>query len=148
MSSCASVAALTTTRRCHPRPWPGVLHGRVRRLVTAGLLAVATTVAGAGPVSAAPDDAPACEPGVFCAWTDVEYRGAVHESDLRTAQLEECITLPEGQQARSFANSINRPVTVYQDAQCSSEADFSTYPARTHAPHAPFLVRAITIWSH
>ncbi len=148
MPLCASLPAVFSTRRCSSRPWTHVLHSGIGRLVTVGLLTMATTVAGAGSASAAPAEVPDCEPGVFCSWTDVEYSGEVYEADLRTVALEECLPLPEGQEARSFANSLDRPVTAYQDADCSSEADFTTYPGRTHTPHTPFLVRAIKIWSH
>ncbi|QGK68622.1 hypothetical protein GIY23_02775 [Allosaccharopolyspora coralli] len=148
MPSCASLPAVVSSRRCSSRPWPRVLRSSVGRLVTVGILAMATTLSGAGSASAASAELPDCEAGVFCSWTDVEYRGAVYEADLRTIALEECIPLPEGRQARSFANSLDRPVTAYQDADCSSEADFTTYPGRTHTPHTPFLVRAIQIWSH
>ncbi|RBM17374.1 hypothetical protein DI005_22030 [Prauserella sp. PE36] len=90
----------------------------------------------------------ACEPGEFCAWTGEFYGGQITRFDLRGTNPEECVPLPEGVDARSFANRLERQVTVYQDRHCATEGDFSTYPGPgTFVPQAPYVVRAIQIWN-
>ncbi|WP_027946390.1 peptidase inhibitor family I36 protein [Amycolatopsis taiwanensis] len=89
----------------------------------------------------------ACDPGEFCTWTGEFYRGTMHRLDLRTTNPQECIALPDDAVAKSFANRLERDVTVYQDVECGTEGDFITYPGHdTFAPHAPLLVRAVKIW--
>lgn len=90
----------------------------------------------------------ACAPGEFCAWSGEFYRQTLIRLDLRTANPEDCLALPNGLVAKSFANRLERDVTVYQDVECSTEGDFITYPGHdTFAPHSPFLVRAVKIWN-
>lgn len=87
-----------------------------------------------------------CDPGEFCSWSGDFYSETMHRLDLRTTNPQECIAVPDGM-AKSFANRLERDVTVYQDVDCSTEGDFITYPGHdTYAPHAPFLVRAVKIW--
>ena len=110
-----------------------------------GLLG-ASGVAQADP---APPDRPElmCQQGEFCAWPGEFYTDSVQRLDLRTANPGECVVLPYDIEARSFANRLTRDITVYQDTECSAEADFTTYPGNgTFVPHAPFVVRAVQIW--
>lgn len=150
MSTCSSVTELQTARSCRPRFEAPITLSRLRWLVTATLLAVATVLLSTVTAHAAETQPPqqnSCDIGVFCAWSDEGQHGTAHFSDLRTTNMEECVPLL-ALGARSFVNNTNRPVTVYQEADCSSEADFSTYPTGSSVPHAPFVVRAIKIWSH
>ncbi|HKS44499.1 MAG TPA: peptidase inhibitor family I36 protein [Amycolatopsis sp.] len=108
---------------------------------------------GAGIAQADPASPPsgrpelACQQGEFCTWTSELYSGTMQRFDLRTVNPEECVVLPDDVEARSFANRLDRDVTVYQDVECTTEGDFITYPGHdTFAPHSPFLVRAIKIW--
>lgn len=87
-----------------------------------------------------------CRAGEFCAWTGRGYTGARHVRDLSSADVESCVPLPKGMDARSFANRVGRPVTTYQDRECSTEAEFDTYPGGgTWVPESPYTVRAFTI---
>ncbi|MEU5262305.1 peptidase inhibitor family I36 protein [Amycolatopsis sp. NPDC021455] len=111
-------------------------------LATVGLL----TSAGVAQAASAPPDPP-CRKGEFCVWPADGYGGDAQRFDLRTANPEECIPLPEGFEGSSFANLLSRDVTVYQSEECSTEGDFVTYPGGgTYVPDAPFLVRGIQIW--
>jgi len=88
-----------------------------------------------------------CQQGEFCAWAGEFYTDSMQRLDLRTANPEECIVLPYEIEARSLANRMTRDVTVYQDMECTTEGDFTTYPGNgTFVPHAPFVVRAVQIW--
>lgn len=126
---------------------------RRRRVVQSLLLATAATavlggtaVAAAEASTLAPGKA-RCDQGEFCTWQKSYYRGAIHRVDLRTANPGECIPLPGGVDGRSFANRTSRDITVYQGRDCSTEADFTTYPGRgTFVPDAPYVVRALQIW--
>jgi peptidase inhibitor family I36 len=112
------------------------------------VLAVVGLLTSAGVAQAAPAQAdPGCRKGEFCLWPADDYGGEVQRFDLRTANPEECIPLPEGFDGSSFANLLSRDVTVYQSEECSTEGDFVTYPGGgTFVPDAPFLVRGIQIW--
>lgn len=95
--------------------------------------------------TARPEDS--CEQGEFCTWTGEFYADAMQRIDLRTANPESCTPLPDGVEAKSFVNQLDRDVTVYQDAECTTEGDFTTYPGHgTFVPRAPFVVRAVKIW--
>jgi hypothetical protein len=149
MSTCASAADLKNARADRLIPSSLTLT-RLRWFVTAALLALATVLISAVTAHAQEQPSPpqhACDVGVFCAWADEGQRGTPHFADLRTAALEKCIPL-NGFEARSFINNMQRPVTVYQTSDCSTEADFTTYPAGASIPRAPFVGRAITIWTH
>jgi len=87
-----------------------------------------------------------CDAGEFCAWAKENYRGAISKLDLETANPGECVALPNDLVARSFANRLTREVTVYQGTTCSTEADFTTYPAGTYVPVVQFVARAIRIY--
>lgn len=147
-----------------PSRLPGLprLLPRVLLLATAGLLA-GTGVASADPLTAsAPPPAPpstasaaspagadpACTVGELCLWNSETYSGQTQHYDLRTANPEDCIPLPEAFEGHSFANRLTRDVTIYQSAECSTEGDFTTYPGGgTYVPQSPFVVRAIKIWN-
>ncbi|MDQ2588670.1 peptidase inhibitor family I36 protein [Saccharothrix yanglingensis] len=109
-------------------------------------LAAALTLLTTGTAAATPST-PACDRGEFCVWSAKDYADKSHRLDLETANPRECIPLPDGFTARSFANLLNRDTSVFQSATCSTEADFTTYPGRgTYVPDAPFVVRAVQVW--
>jgi len=88
-----------------------------------------------------------CERGEFCLWPTESYVGDIQRIALENTNPGECVPLPEGLDARSFANRSTRPVTVYQGRDCSTEAEFDTYPGGgTFVPEAPYLVRGVQIW--
>ncbi|SFB26174.1 Peptidase inhibitor family I36 [Amycolatopsis marina] len=88
-----------------------------------------------------------CAQGEFCMWSEEFHSGEIARHDLRNTNPEECVALPEEMDAKSFVNRTDRYVTVYQDRDCATEGDFSTYPGDgTFVPQAPFAVRAIQIW--
>ncbi|WP_210717982.1 peptidase inhibitor family I36 protein [Amycolatopsis acididurans] len=126
---------------------------RLRAYLPKALVLAAIGLLGASGVAQAeqvsPPDRPefSCQQGEFCAWPGEFYSDYIQRLDLRTANPEECIVLPNGIEARSLANRMTRDVTVYQDNECSTEGDFTTYPGNgTFVPHAPFVVRAVQIW--
>lgn len=89
----------------------------------------------------------ACDSGEFCAWQEEFYSGKLQRFDLRNTHTEQCVALDDAMEAHSFATRIERHVTVYQDRECATQADFSTYPGPgTFVPQAPYVVRAIQIW--
>ena len=114
------------------------------KLVTTIAICAAALFTGAPTASA---DLQPCERGEFCLWPAEQYHGDIHRVDLDTANTGEC--LPLNLDARSFANRTNRPVTVYQGRDCSTEGEFATYPGGgTFVPEAPYLVRGVQIWDH
>ncbi|MEV8440255.1 peptidase inhibitor family I36 protein [Actinosynnema sp. NPDC051121] len=119
-------------------------------MTTRGLVTALTLTTGAlasSGTAVAHQTAPTCDRGEFCVWSGVDYTGGAHRLDLESANPRECIPLPDGFVARSFANRLNRDVSVYQGATCSTEAEFTTYPGKgTYVPDAPFVVRAIQVW--
>ncbi len=112
------------------------------------LLATIGLLTSAGVAQAAPSQPdPVCKKGEFCIWSAAHYSGDAQRFDLRTANPEDCIPLPEGFDGSSFVNLMSRDVTVYQSEECTTEGDFITYPgAGTYVPNSPFVVRAIKIW--
>jgi hypothetical protein len=111
-------------------------------LVTAWLLFTGTAA------TAQPDPHP-CERGEFCLWPAESYTGDVLRASLDNTNPGECVPLPDGFDARSFVNRTKRPVTVYQERTCSTEAEFDTYPGGgTFVPEAPYVVRGLQIWDH
>ena len=122
------------------------------RCVGALALAASVLVTVATPsASAVPDvqiAAGACAPGQICFWAAPAFAdspAAVFE--LATADVESCVSLPEGVDARSFANRMDRYVTMYQSRECATEGDFGTYPGDgVFVPEVPYVVRAFQIW--
>lgn len=117
---------------------------RVLVLTAMGLLCCG----GVAQAATAPEQPPtACTQGEFCSWADEFYGGNSERFDLRIANPGECIPLPNELEARSFANRMDRDVTVYQGRDCSTEGDFTTYPGHgTFVPQAHYVIRAIQIW--
>ncbi|MFL6119957.1 peptidase inhibitor family I36 protein [Actinophytocola sp.] len=110
-------------------------------VITAWLLISTTTTA-----TATAETQP-CERGEFCLWPTESYGGDILRVALATANPNECVPLPDGFDARSFANRSKRPVTVYQGRDCSTEAEFDTYPGGgTFVPESPYVVRGVQIW--
>lgn len=111
-------------------------------------VAVGAVVAGGSGVAGAERPTP-CERGEFCLWPGEEYSGDIHRVALENANPGECVPLPDGVDARSFANRTTRPVTVYQGRDCATEGEFDTYPGGgTFVPAAPYVVRGVQIWDH
>ena len=111
-------------------------------IITAWLYVSATSAI------AEPEPQP-CDRGEFCLWPAEAYKGDILRASLETANPGECVPLPEGFDARSFANRTKRPVTVYQGRDCSTEGEFDTYPGGgTFVPEAPYVVRGLQIWDH
>jgi hypothetical protein len=120
--------------------------GRVITVVAAAGAALAT---GAGAAGANTGQATACERGEFCVWPVKDYGGSATRIALENANPGECVPLPEGADGRSFVNRSARPVTTYQSRECSTEAEFDTYPGGgTYVPEAPYVVRGVQIWDH
>lgn len=103
---------------------------------------------GAAQAEAPLPPAHSCDQGMFCTWSGEHYAGDLVPFELRTTNPEECVALPAGTEGLSFANRLDRHVTIYQDEHCATVGDFSTYPGGgTFVPQAPFVVRAIQIWN-
>lgn len=118
---------------------------------TKSLVAALVVIAGVvvAPASQAqisqPQGDSACDKGELCVWTGAQYTGETKRLDLESANPNECIQL--GLVGRSFANRLSRDVAVYQREDCSTEAEFTTYPKNgTYVPDAYFVIRAITVW--
>jgi hypothetical protein len=108
---------------------------------------VAAVVLTAGALSPGETGDPTCDRGEFCVWDQAQYAGTVARLDLESANPDECIPLPGGMVGKSFANRLSRDVSVYQRENCSTEAEFTTYPKNgTYVPDAYFVIRAITVW--
>jgi hypothetical protein len=119
----------------------------MRTLLRATLVALLalSTVLGLSSLAAA-DPSP-CDGGELCLWSEPTFGGPRAVITLSDSALEECVPVPDGVEGRSFVNRLSKPVTVYQDAECSTEGEFDTYPGRgTYVPDAPFVVRAVQIW--
>ena len=115
----------------------------ITAVVTAGLFA------GAAPAAATPPDPQPCERGEFCLWAEEGHQGAIVRIALENTNPDECVPLPDGFDARSFANRAKRPVTTYQSRECATEAEFDTYPGGgTFVPAAPYVVRGVQIWEN
>lgn len=148
---------LTSTNGRSPMSrWPrlrGAPPTTRHRLLTAVLLSAlmltgAVVVALAPTAGAAPPAEPACAQGSFCTWSGTEYRAPVSAHAAEHVARERCLPLPAGREVRSFANRTGHPVTVYQDPDCDTHAEFSTQSNGAQVPRAPYVVRAITIWDH
>ncbi|SDG87366.1 Peptidase inhibitor family I36 [Lentzea fradiae] len=111
--------------------------------LAAALVVTAVTVASSGVAVAQSDSS--CDKGEFCVWTGADYTGTVQRLDLETANPGECI--PFKIVGRSFVNRLSRDATVYQRENCSTEAEFTTYPKHgTYVPDAYFVTRAVEVW--
>ena len=151
------VTELTARRR---RPAPrrpsartALLRPQLRRSTLLGfsaalLLAVASLLAGTTDAQGAPVDPAPCPANTFCAYADHQYEGRSHHAELTATPAERCVPLPPELNATSFVNNTGRPVTVYQDPTCSTEAHFQTFPTGSFVPKASYTGRAIQIWSH
>lgn len=142
---------VTPTRTSVSRHWPfNTTNGSTAtafRFTGAVALAVLFLLSVGTPRAAADEPAAApCPEGTFCAWQHPEYGGSSEEFSLTNTELETCVALPPG--TGSFVNLIDRPVTVYADAACGSEDDFSTFPGGSHVPNVPYQAAAIQIWEH
>lgn len=119
----------------------------MRTLFRAALAALLTLSTVLGLSTLATADPMPCDSGELCLWAEPTFAGPRAVMTLSNTTLEECVPVPDGVEGRSFANRLNRPVTVYQDADCATEGEFDTYPGRgTYVPDAPFVVRAVQIW--
>lgn len=122
------------------------MRNTVLRLTSVCAAVVAAVVSAAGVAGAQPSSP--CERGEFCLWPGEDYSGEVHRIALANANPEECLPLPDGLDARSFANRTTRQVTVYQARDCATEGEFATYPGGgTFVPAAPHVVRGVQIWN-
>ena len=109
----------------------------------AALVITAGAVASSGIAVAQSDKN--CDKGEFCVWAGPDYTGAVQRLDLESANPDECI--PLNIVGRSFANRLSRDASVYQRENCSTEAEFATYPKHgTYVPDAYFVIRALEVW--
>lgn len=122
--------------------------GQPHRLLTALFVTVAATLALAPTASAARPAETPCAQGSFCTWAGADFQAPVSTHTTHNVALERCVPLPPGREVHSFANRTGHPVTVYQDPDCSTNADFSTHPNGSDMPRAPYAARAITVWSH
>lgn len=114
------------------------------RAFLAALLAVVGLAFLTTPASA--DTAPACDRGELCLWSASSYRGEAIRLSLSNTNPGECV--PLWLDTRSFANLLSRAVTMYQSVDCATEGEFDTYPGQgTYVPCAPFVVRAVQVWS-
>ncbi|MFC7341306.1 peptidase inhibitor family I36 protein [Saccharopolyspora griseoalba] len=107
-------------------------------LLTTALLPGLATEAGAG-------EQP-CADGSFCAFPQAEFGGTPEALPSRSTEIEKCVALETGWEVRSFINRAGRPVTTYQDPNCSTHAEFDTHPDGSQTPRASYVVRAIKIW--
>ncbi|MDX8031872.1 peptidase inhibitor family I36 protein [Lentzea sp. BCCO 10_0856] len=109
----------------------------------AALVITAGAVASSGIAVAQSDKA--CDKGEFCVWTGPDYTGTVQRLDLESANPDECIPLTVV--GRSFANRLSRDISAYQRENCSTEAEFTTYPKHgTYVPDAYFVIRGVQVW--
>lgn len=117
-------------------------------LAAAAVVSTGTgALAAGGAAGVVGQDDPSCDAGEFCVWSGERYTGDLRRLTLETANPGECVPLPDALVARSFANRLHAQVTVYQGEDCSTEADFTTYPGGgTYVPAAPFVVRAVQVW--
>lgn len=145
----------TTIALTSPNGRSSRLGGRLRprhRMLAALLLGALLTGAAVlllpPAAGATPPAEPPCAQGTFCAWAGGDYREPVSEHSAQHVARERCVPLPRDHEVRSFANRTGHPVTVYQDPDCDTHAEFSTHANGSRAPHAPYVARAITVWEH
>lgn len=150
MSQHAAVIELDPARRFRTRSGHSSRPRCSRTIFSTLLLAVAmfALLAPSAEAAGRPPHQNPCQRGAFCAWPENDYRGPVHHTAGSNVPLERCFALPAGLEPSSFTNQTGRPVTVYQDPECSTNADFQTYPDGSFAPRSPYVARAIKIWTH
>ncbi|MEU4097793.1 peptidase inhibitor family I36 protein [Streptomyces sp. NPDC026673] len=107
------------------------------------LALTATAAALAAPAGAAP--AAGCDPGQLCLWSRPDYRGARLVHELADTDVNSCVPLPAGTDAKSFVNRTRKLVTTYQSAECATEGDFVTFPSGTWVPESRHTIRAFQI---
>ncbi|MGW6449278.1 peptidase inhibitor family I36 protein [Lentzea sp. NPDC055074] len=113
-----------------------------KSLITA-LVITAGAIASSGIAVAQSDKT--CDKGEFCVWSGPDYTGTIQRLDVESANPGECITLAVT--GKSFANRLSRDATVYQRENCSTEAEFTTYPKHgTYVPDAYFVIRGLQVW--
>lgn len=151
MSTRIPGAALSTASGRLPR-LSGALRPRYRLfaalLLGAALLTAAAILRLAPAAGAAPPAEAPCARGSFCAWAGADYREPVSEHAAQHVARQRCLPLPRDREVHSFANRTGHPVTVYQDPDCDTHAEFSTHPNGSRTPRTPYVARAITIWDH
>lgn len=142
--------SLSTVDSYRVRPGARGPAARAVLLAATGALTALLVGATAPGAATAPrtDGEPGCREGHFCAWSEESFTGLSQHSAPAEVELERCVPLPEGLEAKSFANRTHQPVTVYQDPDCDTSADFSTHPPGSRVPDAPYVARAIQIWHH
>jgi hypothetical protein len=117
-----------------------------------GLLVLGTALAASAllPGLAAEADASGqrCADGAFCAFPQADFGGAPATLPSRSTEIERCITLETSWEVRSFINHTGKPVTTYQDPNCSTHAEFDTHPDGSQTPRASYVVRAVKVWEH
>lgn len=123
-------------------------HRLLAALLLGALLTGAAVLLLPPAAGAAPPAEPPCAQGSFCSWAGEGYREPVSEHSAEHVARERCLPLPRDREVRSFANSTGHPVTVYQDPDCDTYAEFSTHPNGSRTPRTPFVARAITVWDH
>ncbi|MFI6348809.1 peptidase inhibitor family I36 protein [Streptomyces sp. NPDC050560] len=135
----ATTPAATTRTASRALPLAGAALTALTAL--AGLLVAGAPSAAAGPTSGA------CGPGELCLWAQAQFKGARHRYELADVPIESCVALPGSTTAKSLANRLGRPVTLYQSQECAETAEFETYPGDgTWVPQAPYQSRAFKIW--
>lgn len=130
----------------------------MRRVAGLLTLAAAAAAAGGGLAAAPAVGAPAeptakpqlgkCAAGELCLWENEGFKGPREQYELSDVDIESCVPLPKGVEAKSFANRTGRPVTAYQSAECAETAEFSTYPSGSWTPKGEYPVRAVKVWEN
>lgn len=146
MSTCATNQETTRRAAIRGHRSPGPATG-LRQLLTALVLALAAVLISSPTVHAGQPENP-CPAQTFCAWSGAGHVGRSHHAEVPGTVLERCVALPKELEAQSFVNNTGRPVTVYQDPTCATEAEFATFPTGSHVPEASYVARAIQIWTH
>lgn len=119
----------------------------IAALVTAAA-AASVVLAGVWPAAAAPRLGD-CAAGQLCLWAKPGFHGSPRVHELYRTGTQDCVALPKGAAAGSFANRTGRPVTVYQDPECGETGEFDTYPGDgTWVPRTAYRVRAFKVWEH
>src|SRR4051794_23928665 len=97
---------------------------RMRRRIVCALALTTSLLTMAGSPGASADEASvsSCVPGQVCFWAAPGFAGTPAATfELATTNANECVSLPEGVDALSFANRMDRYVTMYQERECAGE---------------------------